>query len=356
MKTLAIPLITFLALALLIGTIAYVVSAETPVSMMVPAPTYTPTPTLIPTPETKVLPPEPSPEPTPTTVPAATAIPTPSPAPTLPPAIEQETTGDNIVVHYGEQPPYTLTTAGYDRVRLVSNETATDPTWQQLVSFLVADKTDEKPYVNGSFMCGAFAEEVYNNAEAAGIKAAWVSVSFEGESEGHALNAFYTTDKGLVYIDCSGKAAQNSTQSVGMNSTLSGGLTVYGEASNWEKVAYVVVGKELGFISLNVASCPQYVCYEDYEQRKADFEAALNDYNQKAQAYNSEVVAFNEWVTGRVFIEGTSDAAKEHQWSEELGQERDNLTTLAATLDEEGKSLGAFWQALGIVSKVDIYW
>ena len=183
-----------------------------------------------------------------------------------------------------------------------------------------------------------------------------LAVSLEGESEGHALNAFYTTDRGLVYIDCSGQTAQNPTQSVGMNSTLPGGLTVYGEASSCDKVAYVAVGKELGLVGLNVASCPQYVCYEDYEQRKASFEAALNDYNQKAQDYNSEVVAFNEWMAGRVFIEGTGDAARAHQWSEELGQERDSLTALAATLDEEGKSLGAFWQTLGIVSKVDIYW
>jgi hypothetical protein len=267
-----------------------------------------------------------------------------------------EPIGDNVVVHYGEQPPYALTEAGYDRVQLINNGTATDPTWQQLESFLIADKTDEKEYVTGTFMCGAFAEELYNNAEAAGIKAAWVSVSLEGESEGHALNAFYTTDRGLVYIDCSGQTAQNPTQSVGMNSTSPEGLRVYGEASSWDKVAYVAVGKELGFVSLDVASCPQYVCYEDYEQSKASFEAALNDYNQEAQDYNSEVVAFNEWVAGRVFIEGTSDAARAHQWSEELGQEKDNLTALAATLDEQGKSLGAFWQTLGIVSKVDIYW
>lgn len=268
----------------------------------------------------------------------------------------QEASGENVVVHHGEQPPYALTSAGYDRVQLVNNGTAADPTWQQLMSFLITDKTDEKDYVPGTFMCGAFAEELYNNAEAAGIRAAWVSVSLGGMSEGHALNAFYTTDRGLVYIDCSGKTAQNPTQSVGMNSTSPEGLRVYGETNSCDKVAFVVVGKELGLVSLDVASCPQYVCYEDYGQRQASFEAALNDYNQKAQDYNSEVVAFNEWVAGRVFVEGTSDATRAHQWSEELGQERDNLTALAATLDGQGKSLGAFWQTLGIVSKVDVYW
>jgi len=224
------------------------------------------------------------------------------------------------------------------------------------MSFLIADKIDENDYVTGSFMCGAFAEELHNNAEAAGIRAAWVSVYFEGESAGHALNAFYTTDRGLVYVDCIGKTAQDNTESVGMNSTSPEGLEVYGKAGSRDKVAYVAVGKELGLVSLNVASCPQYGCYEDYVQRKASFEASLNDYNQEVQDYNSEVAAFNEWVAGEVFIEGTSDAARAHQWSEELGQEKDRLTALSETLDTEGKSLGAFWQPLGIVSKVGIYW
>jgi hypothetical protein len=292
----------------------------------------------------------------PITVPAATPTPTLFPAPALPPAIEQGPASDNVSVHQGEQPPYALTAAGSDRVQLISNGTATDPTWQQLESFLSADKTDEKDYVTGSFMCGAFAEELYNNAEAAGIRAAWVSVSFEGESVGHALDAFYTTDRGLVYIDCIGKATQNTTDSVGMNSTSPDGLRVYGKASSCDKVAYVEVGKELGLVSLDVASCPQYVCYQDYEQRKASFKASLNDYNQEVKDYNSNVAAFNEWVGGTVFIEGTSDAARAHQWSGELGQEKDKLAALSETLDTEGKSLGAFWQPLGIISKVGIYW
>jgi len=355
MRKLVVPLITCLALVLLIGTIGYVVSAQAPAPVTVPASASMPTATPALTPETTAAP-EPSPEPAPTTVLAATPTPTLFPAPALPPTMEQEPASDNVIVHHGEQPPYALTAAGYDRVQLINNGTATDPTWQQLESFLTADKTDEKGYVTGSFMCGAFAEELYNNAEAAGIRAAWVIVSFEGESAGHALNAFYTTDRGLVYIDCSGKTAQNPTEGVGMNSTSLEGLGVYGEAGSCDKVAYVEVGEELGLVSLDVASCFQYGCYEDYGQRKASFEASLNDNNQEAQDYNSEVAAFNEWVAGKVFIEGTSDAARAHQWSEELGQEKDRLTVLSETLDTEGKSLGAFWQPLGIVSEVDIYW
>lgn len=345
MKKLAVPLIIFLGLALLIGTSGYIVSAKAPAPDTVPASASMPTATPVLTPETTAAP-EPLPQPTPTLF----------PAPALLSTIEQEPASDNVVVHYGEQPPYALTAAGYDRVQLIGNETATDPTWQQLESFLTADKTDEKEYVAGSFMCGAFAEELHNNAEATGIRAAWVSLYFEGGSVGHALDAFYTTDRGLVYIDCSGKTAQNTTDSVGMNSNSPEGLRVYSGAGSCDKVAYVEVGGELGLVSLDVASCTQYVCYQDYEQREASFEALLADYNQEAQNYNSEVAAFNEWVAGRVFIEGTSDAARAHQWGEELGQEKNRLTALAEKLDTEGKSLGAFWQPLGIVSRVAIYW
>jgi len=357
MRKLAIPLITFLTLALLVGTIGYIVGAGAPAPVAVPVLTSMPTTTPVPTPEPTLVS-ELSSEPTPTTIPIATPTPTPPPTPASTPEIRQEPASNNVFVHYGEQPPYARTEAGYDRVQLINNENATDPTWQQLKSFLIADKTDEKDYVLGTFMCGAFAEELHNNAEAAGIRAAWVTMDFKGESEGHALNAFYTADGGLVYIDCGGKTGPQAgnTQSVGLASASPEDLRVYGEANSWDKVAYVVGGEELGLVSLDVASCPQYVCYEDYEQKEISFEAALGDYNQKAEDYNSEVAAFNEWVAGKVFVEGTSEAETAHQWSDELRQEKDKLTALAETLDKEGKSLGAFWQPLGVVSRVEIYW
>ena len=47
-----------------------------------------------------------------------------------------------------------------------------------------------------------YSVDVYNNAEAAGIETAWVTIDFKGESVGHALNAFLTIDYGLVFFDC----------------------------------------------------------------------------------------------------------------------------------------------------------
>ena len=94
-------------------------------------------------------------------------------------------------------------------VPLKNNPDATNPTWSELESFLASDNTDKLKYNIDTFNCGHFAEMVHNNAEAAGIKAAIVFVQL-GPCEGyptsgpHTLNAFQTTDKGLVYIDCTG--------------------------------------------------------------------------------------------------------------------------------------------------------
>lgn len=92
-------------------------------------------------------------------------------------------------------------------ITLVNNPDATDPAWDELKAFLATDNTDKQTYSLASFVCADFAEMLHNNAEAAGIRAAYVTMqlgpsSYYTMSGGHALNAFQTTDKGLVYIDC----------------------------------------------------------------------------------------------------------------------------------------------------------
>jgi hypothetical protein len=89
---------------------------------------------------------------------------------------------------------------------LVNNPNAKNPSWNQLVSFLASDPTDKQKYVYNSFVCADFAEMLHNNAEKAGWRAAYVSIQLGPcsylQGGGHALNAFQTTDRGLVYIDC----------------------------------------------------------------------------------------------------------------------------------------------------------
>ena len=136
-----------------------------------------------------------------------------------------------------------------DFIVLINNKKATNPTYSQLVNFLQNDKTDEYPYtytnLSGGFyygtaesqvdltniqniidgtvqpknpdVCADFAERLHNDAEIAGIRCAYVSIQLSGYTDpnnfgipsntGHALDAFQTTDRGLVYIDDTGWVA-----------------------------------------------------------------------------------------------------------------------------------------------------
>jgi len=85
-------------------------------------------------------------------------------------------------------------------ITLHNNPNAKNPSWSQLVGFLDKDNTDKQTYSRTFFVCADFAEMLHNNAEEAGWRCAYVCVDLSiGE---HALNAFETTDRGLVYIDC----------------------------------------------------------------------------------------------------------------------------------------------------------
>ena len=88
---------------------------------------------------------------------------------------------------------------------LATNSASTNPTWSQLQSFILSDKTDQNIYKPG-YTCGDFAQDLYNNAEKAGIRTAWVYILFSDKTA-HACDAFQTSDKGLVFIDDTGLTA-----------------------------------------------------------------------------------------------------------------------------------------------------
>jgi hypothetical protein len=105
---------------------------------------------------------------------------------------------------YSEDSEFYYIGADGEPIELVNNPNSTDPTYQEMITFLKSDKTDEIEYDPDNFMCGDFAQTVHNKAEAAGIRAAWVSIDFTGFTVGHACNAFNTTDRGLIFVDCTG--------------------------------------------------------------------------------------------------------------------------------------------------------
>jgi hypothetical protein len=100
--------------------------------------------------------------------------------------------------------PFKESYRGYN---LINNPDAVNPTYQEVLNFIWMDTTDSYRYILNYYMCGNFAETVHNNAEAAGIRTATVFIRFE-HGVGHAINAFLTTDRGLVYIDSTGASFQ----------------------------------------------------------------------------------------------------------------------------------------------------
>ncbi len=144
------------------------------------------------------------------------------------------TLGMNIFANV--QPPYEKVFLSKD-INLINKPNATNPTWNELKAFLFADPTDDETYSVNLFNCVDFAEMLHNNAERAGIKAAFVAIHLEGSGPGHALNAFVTSDKGLVYIDCVGPSLADLFYS-----------QYYG--IEYDKKARVKKGKELDFVGI----------------------------------------------------------------------------------------------------------
>jgi hypothetical protein len=202
-------------------------------------------------------------------------------------------------------------------IKLENNPDATDPTFDELIDFIKNDPTDTREYIaEGSdvYVCADFAEDVHNNAERAGIRAAWVGVTFEDTTEGHAINAFETTDRGLVYIDCT-----------------SGGKTGSGDSAvdSWDTIAYIQIGSKYGVIHVDHAVSLGYNYYVEYEQKWREYKNLLKDYNEEVDKYNDE-------IEGKVYTKNSPEARSIQAWQERLEEQ-------AEVLDEMEKELGTFW-------------
>ena len=235
-----------------------------------------------------------------------------------------------ITIYSGIQPLYSKTPSQKDLLNIVENPVATDPTWEQLLTFLKSDITDSQAYIEGKFMCGAFAEGVQNNAENTGINCALVAITFSDSEMGHALNAFKTTDKGLVFVDCTGKGYQKESGD---------GSTLY---QSWDKIAFVGKNKEYGVLGMTATSS---TAYSFYETAKDDWET----FRQKLAAYNAEVDRFNAEIAGNVYYIGTPEWQVVKSWESDLEQQ-------SKTLDSMQADLIPMWDPLGTVTSIEIYW
>jgi hypothetical protein len=257
----------------------------------------------------------------------------------------------------GEPPPYYKPDG--ELMHLLDNDSAQDPTWQQLVDFLVLDKTDSKKYVKDEYVCSGFAEDVHNNAEAAGIRCALVSLGFEDSDIGHALNAFNTTDRGLVFIDCTGVS---ETMDI-----------------SWDRIAFLMIGERYGCLMLdNDIQSFEYDTYKNlfvnYEEKVSRFEKTWIRYREDIQSYYMAAESYNEQV--REWISAVeaynlnptpAEYARLVAWQSSLLAEDSRLSVMYANLRatifyliQELVNLGLQYDevggVLGIVKEVKMYW
>jgi len=227
--------------------------------------------------------------------------------------------------------PYTKTLE--EPIRLLNNLGADNSTWSELKAFLKSDNTEEKVRSEGfftSFAYGDYAEMLHNNAEKSGIRAAVVALHFT-DGNFRIIDAFYTTDMGLVYIDDTGLSLDDRMAS-----------------SDWmrseDRVAYVVEGQKFGLISLDVVTSPSYDFYVDYETKIAE-------YDKRVESYNADVNAYNSALGGREYLEEPEYTKFKH-WYDRLEEEGRELDRLRLSLSTSGY----YWLPLGTVSDIEIFW
>ncbi|MDD5095018.1 MAG: hypothetical protein PHV74_11665 [Dehalococcoidia bacterium] len=254
---------------------------------------------------------------------------------------------------YAEDVPYRKASGG--AIDLDNNKQAKNPTWQQLKTFLANDTTDEHSYYDPFYTCGDFAEQLHNNAEAHGIRCAVVAVEFQS-IEPHALNAFNTTDKGLVYIDVTGKGLFDDlvNSSPSLSSILFPDETPMEGPPTHDKVAYLQVGRRLGFVSPESTGGDfTYQAYERGLERLSELTARLDRYNADVEEFNTFLKKHDRCPSisfdHRACL-NSQDSQTAEAWEARLRSEE-------AQIDEQWETLrGYLWEPVGVVSGVEIYW
>lgn len=235
-------------------------------------------------------------------------------------------------------------------IELINNSDATNTTYAELIAFILKDTTDTNSFVEEgpeAYVCTDFAEDVHNNAEAAGIRAAFVVVDFT-YGEGHALNAFKTTDKGLVYIDCTrGVERIIWISELGEYLPRDGSLPSPNDSTTkpgeWDTVAYIEKGKEYGIVHISKAELLEYAFYVEYAEK-------WQDYQDRLYAYNIEMELYDQEIGREVYVEGSGKLEGIEAWKARLDHE-------GLALKELAEELGDYiYKPLGIVKDICIRW
>jgi hypothetical protein len=75
-----------------------------------------------------------------------------------------------------------------------------DPTYTEVMELIRTDRTDQNKWIQNVYDCKYFSYDLKKSAEEKGLRCAFVNIVFPDRS-GHCLNAFETTDRGLIFIE-----------------------------------------------------------------------------------------------------------------------------------------------------------
>lgn len=206
---------------------------------------------------------------------------------------------------------------------------ATNVALQRLAAFIRTNPVNLAAFEPGKFVCTEFGLALHNAAEAAGLRCGLVTVAFE-QGEGHVLNAFETTDKGLVYVDCTGM----------MGGTL--------PRSEFDTFGYLQAGKKYGRLPLEVGY-PEPVKYERYEQIERLWEQAEREEAAWRQArqrltVQDRALRLEEQELRRQLAGGDSPALL--QTAENLAKRRAELDRQNADLRRQREKLNGLFRQL----------
>jgi hypothetical protein len=73
------------------------------------------------------------------------------------------------------------------------------PTFQQVKEFVLSDNVSKNTWIAGVYECRHFATDLNNNADAAGLRCAFVILGYAVNQ--HSIVAFETSDRGIVFIE-----------------------------------------------------------------------------------------------------------------------------------------------------------
>lgn len=74
-----------------------------------------------------------------------------------------------------------------------------DPTYREAIAFMSSDRTDLNKYIVDVYTCRYFTRDFIENAMDQGYQCHYVSIRYEDGA--HAIVAFNTVDRGIIYIE-----------------------------------------------------------------------------------------------------------------------------------------------------------